>query len=558
MYSLKAVTIVACCAAMLLVASCKKNAVEPTPVIPPVIPPVPVVTVPTDTSGKLKALTAASFTHMGMAVTYTPMSTIPAYLATVKREAGMVTFGNELKEGSVVRSDGSYDYSTADALYNLCATNGLQVFGHTLLWHSQQNATYLNGLISAAGTAGTPGPDLLATANGDFETGSGTSFTGWTNLSGGTSAATFNEAAGNGSARGLNADVATAGANAYDVQTLGPTVNITSGHTYRISLDAKAAAAGGKIRIVVQNASYLQYEITPTTSWATYTFSLVINEAQPSIRLNFPLAGNYTVDNIKVSDISVGAMAPTAAQAAVVVDKEMKKYITTTMTHYTGKINAWDVANEVLLENGKLRNNNTYTIPTANLSNEFLYGQYLGSKYDADNYILKAFKYAKEANPNALRFINDYNLETSKLKVDSMKALVSFLNKNETLVNGIGTQMHISINTPKTSIDYGFQTLASTGLLVKISELDVIINTSRAGSFTPNQTQLNSQKDMYKYVIQSYLKYVPGAQRYGITVWGVSDTDSWLNTPATPDSPLLFDKSYLKKPAYIGFKEGLL
>jgi endo-1,4-beta-xylanase len=49
---------------------------------------------------------------------------------------------------------------------------------------------------------------------------------------------------------------------------------------------------------------------------------------------------------------------------------------------------------------------------------------------------------------------------------------------------------------------------------------------------------------------------VPLAQRYGVTVWGVSDTDSWLNVAGSPDFPLLFDTQYVKKAAYSGFKMG--
>lgn len=517
-----------------------------------------------DTSGTLKVTTNPYFANMGFAVTYNAMNTNTAYAATVKREGNIVTFGNELKEGSVVDNNGNYNYSTADALYNLCSAAGLQVYGHTLVWYSQQNATYLNGLIAAAGnpgTGGTPAPNLLAGLNGDFEQGSGNTFTGWTNLAGGASSATFAAVAGNNSARALQVNVTTPGANAYDVQSIGPNFSVTSGHSINFSIDIKAVTAGGKVRVVVQNSNYLQYDITPTTSWATYTFSLTVNESSPSIRLNFPNAGTYTVDNIVITDPSqatqgAGAQPATPAQAAAVIDAEMKRYITTTMTHYAGKINAWDVVNEALADNGAMRSNANYTIPAANSTNQFLYGQYLGTKYDQNNYVLKAFQYAKTANPGALRFINDYNLEYSKAKVDSMKALVTFINQNGALVDGIGTQMHINLNTSQAGIDYAFQTLASTGLKVRISELDIALNTSKTNGFVPTADQLSSQAAMYKYVIQSYIKNVPAAQRYGITVWGVSDTDSWLNTSSSPDAPLLFDKNYQKKPAYSGFKQG--
>jgi endo-1,4-beta-xylanase len=519
---------------------------------------------PPDTSGALKATTSPYFTNMGFAVTYSPMTTIPAYLATVKREGNIVTFGNELKEGSIVDNNGNYNYTTADALYNVCNTNGLQVYGHTLVWYSQQNATYLNGLITAAGnpgTGGTPAPNLLTGLNGDFEQGSGNSFTGWNNLAGNGSSATFTAVAGNNSSRAMQVNVATPGTNAYDVQSIGPQFNVTSGHVINFSIDIKAATAGGDVRVVVQNSNYLAHDIIPTASWATYTFSLTVNEPTPIIRLNFPDAGVYTVDNIVATDPSQavqgsGAQSATPAQAAAVIDAEMNRYITTTMTRYAGKINAWDVVNEALADNGAMRSNLNYNIPAANSTNQFLYGQYLGTKYDQNNYVLKAFQYAKAANPTALRFINDYNLEYAKAKVDSMKALVTFINQNGALIDGIGTQMHINLNTSTAGIDYAFQTLASTGLKVRISELDIALNTNKAASFVPDATMLSNQAAMYKYIIQSYIKNVPAAQRYGVTVWGVSDTDSWLNTLASPDAPLLFDANYKKKPAYAGFKQG--
>jgi endo-1,4-beta-xylanase len=54
------------------------------------------------------------------------------------------------------------------------------------------------------------------------------------------------------------------------------------------------------------------------------------------------------------------------------------------------------------------------------------------------------------------------------------------------------------------------------------------------------------------------MKYVPAAQRYGITVWGVDDATSWIITSQKKsDYPLLFDKNFAKKPAYAAFLQAL-
>jgi endo-1,4-beta-xylanase len=558
-----------CCfaAAVIFITSCKKgNTDNPAPT--PTPPGTTTTLIPgyTDTAGVLKVLTASKFSSMGFAVTYGIMANNAAYRNTVKTHGNVVTFGNELKEGSIVKSDGTYDYSTADALYNICNANGLQVFGHTLVWHSQQNTAYLNGLIAAAGTpgvGGTPGPNILAASNGDFQQGTGNTFSNWQTLVGGTAAATYAEVAGNGSTRALQVTVTTPGANGYDVQAIGPVVSVPSAppaRTINFSIDIKAAAAGGKVRVVVQNTNYLAYDITPTTSWATYTFSLQVAEAAATVRLNFPNAGTYAIDNITASDPTqgtpgVGGAPATAAQAAAVIDNEMKRYITTSINHFAGKINAWDVVNEVFADGNAAMRTDANSSPGGS---QFFYGKYLGVKYDQDNYVLKAFKYAKQANASVLRFINDYNLEYNRTKTDSLVALVNFINKDgAALIDGIGTQMHISINSNKSNIDYSFQKLASTGLKIKISEMDVAANTAKSSSFTADAATLAAQADMYKYVIKSYITNVPAAQRYGLTVWGVADTDSWINSASNPDIPLLFDKNYVKKAAFVGVKLGV-
>lgn len=524
------------------------------------VPEVPLVTTtgnvnPADSVGILKTLTAPMFPNMGMAITYGPMANDPRFVATVKSQANNITFGNELKEGSVVRNNGAYDYTTADALYTLCANNGLQVFGHTLVWHSQQNVTYLNSLIAPL-----PSTPVVVNVlpNGGFETGTGAAFTNWSALNGG---ASFS--AGSGASevrtgsRSLKATVATNG-EAYSVQFASDAIPTTVGTNYTLTFYIKTAAGTGKMRASTQPQATAQYsqDYNITTTWTPFTFTFAAKDAQTRVVLDMGSTANtYFVDDVTVTGpaAGTGTIEQTPAQKTAAIENEMKRYITTTMQRYAGKIKAWDVVNEPFINNGALRTNTNYTVP----ANEFMYAQYIGGKYDLNNYVLKAFQYAKLADASALRFINDYNLETSVAKTDSMVALVKFINKQGALVDGIGTQMHIAYNTPHKGIDYTFKALASTGLKIRISELDVIVNLRRSDTYVPSATVQNLQADMYKYVVQSYLKNVPAAQRYGITVWGVADTDSWLNTASTPDIPLLFDKNYKKKYAFAGFIQGL-
>ena len=59
-----------------------------------------------------------------------------------------MTAGNEMKYASCVANDGSMDFSTVIRFVDAARQAGMTIYGHTLAWHSQQNLTYLNGLIA--------------------------------------------------------------------------------------------------------------------------------------------------------------------------------------------------------------------------------------------------------------------------------------------------------------------------------------------------------------------------------------------------------------------------
>jgi endo-1,4-beta-xylanase len=366
-------------------------------------------------------------------------------------------------------------------------------------------------------------------------------------LIGGNAAGSFEAVAGNNSARALQATVTTPGTNAYDVQAIGPNWTAVVGTQYKVSVDIKSSVINGKVRLVNQNNQYQQSDFTTTTSWATYSWTLTAAETSPSLRLNFPAAGVYTVDNIQIKEITAGGALP-AAQAAANVDSAMSRFIRNSVTRYSGKVKAWDVVNEAFNDGtGSIRTGGTIT------SDAFYWAQYLGR-----DFALKAFNYAKAADPSALLFINDYNLESDNRKLDSLLAFVNELKGKGARVDGIGTQMHISINTSKTAIDNMFVKLAATGLKIRVSELDVRVNPNNLTGFTASTQNLTDQAAMYKYVVESFARNVPASQRYDFTIWGVADSDSWIITALhKEDFPLLFDANYGKKPAYTSLLQGL-
>ncbi len=653
---------------------------------------------------------------VGAAVSYAAFTGNTAYTNVVRSDFDMVTFEWEMKHRAIVKDDGSFDFSKADELVALAGTAGLDVFGHTLVWHQNQNGGYMNTL--AGGGGGNAIVNLLS--NPGFES----DFTGWTQVNtgnpagsstfevtsvpveirSGTSALkvvvdqsygtsqwrvqlhspgfaiqsgkTYNvsfwiKAASPGGSIRLSAAPTGTVTNAYQgdqdgigtdwqevtwsitatsdeaaqkisfdigkaantyfiddvkvwdpeappppplltnggfedgltgyspdntgnpggsstfsitstpsdvrsgtsalkvfvdqsygtsqwrVQMRSPAFAVEDGKTYNISFWIKAANPGGSIRLStspdqnppIQNA-YQGDQDGIGTDWQQVTWSITATGDHPGVKLSFDIgkaANTYFIDDIIVEDAANAGSGGGGGDATELVDDAMKSFITQSVTRYAGKVKAWDVVNEPLVESGALRGSSNTTVPsTADPNDYFFWSDYLGR-----DYLLKAFNYAAAADPAALLFINEYNLETNATKLDSLIALVNELKGKGAKIDGIGTQMHVSWNTSVAGIDAMFQKLAATGLLIRISELDVKVNPLSKQGFTLTPQFEGYQASMYEYIIRSYLKHIPPAQQHGITIWGVSDNLSWLYNNGR-EFPLLYNEDFSKKAAYGG------
>ena len=94
-------------------------------------------------------------------------------------------------------------------------------------------------------------------------------------------------------------------------------------------------------------------------------------------------------------------------------------------------------------------------------------------------------------------------------------------------MDGIGTQMHINIDSDKAKITEMFQLLAATGKMIKVSELDIGVGVKTTEA---NEELYLAQEEMYKFVMDQYFSLVPKAQQYGITIWSPTDSpasSSW-------------------------------
>lgn len=198
--------------------------------------------------------------------------------------------------------------------------------------------------------------------------------------------------------------------------------------------------------------------------------------------------------------------------------------------HFRGRVHAWDVVNEAVSDDG------------AGLR-ETVFRQKLG-----DGYLAEAFRLAREADPSALLFYNDYGGEGTGAKSNRIYELLRSLLADGVPIHGVGLQMHVSANSRPSdaSIAANMRRLADLGLRVHISEMDVKTN-GVPGSV---EQKLDAQKAAYKSIVAVCLAE-PRCE--AVTFWGVTDAHTWI----TGDAPLLFDAQYAPKPAYAGVLDAL-
>lgn len=218
------------------------------------------------------------------------------------------------------------------------------------------------------------------------------------------------------------------------------------------------------------------------------------------------------------------------------LSKLLQQHITTVMKHYAGQIFAWDVVNEALDENGRVKNSLWYNQPGIGLSGK------------GTAYIEQAFRWAREADPQALLFYNEAEGEGLNRKSDAIYAMVKDFKRRGVPISGVGLQLHISqLDFDTAALAANIARLTALGVQVHITELDVSLPVDAAG--VAEKDDLRRQAEVYRGVVHACLQS-PGCT--AIQTWGFTDKYSWIGSHSrgTRGAALPFDKAYRPKPAY--------
>jgi endo-1,4-beta-xylanase len=214
----------------------------------------------------------------------------------------------------------------------------------------------------------------------------------------------------------------------------------------------------------------------------------------------------------------------------------MHDHISNVAGHFAGKVYSWEVVNEAVDDSGtKLRDS--------------IWNNQPGIGLTGIAWIEQAFKWAHEADPNALLFYNDYSAEDTGTKSTFIYNMVKQMLADGVPIHGVGLQMHLTnnLNYPSaTGLAANIKRLTDLGLLVIITEMDVRLPVDSNG--VASASNLAIQAQLYNRVSSICLQF-PGC--VAIQTWGISDKHSWIpgTFPGT-GAGLPFDVNYQPKDAY--------
>jgi endo-1,4-beta-xylanase len=217
----------------------------------------------------------------------------------------------------------------------------------------------------------------------------------------------------------------------------------------------------------------------------------------------------------------------------------LQNHIHTVMGRYASKVYAWDVVNEAFNDDGSMRHTIWFDQPGI--------GAGSGTKY-----IEQALRWARESDPNAKLFYNDYDVEVINKKSDAIYAMAKDFKKRGVPLDGVGFQSHISLkfDDPEKLKPYAknLERFAKLGLELHITELDIRLNDDSPAS-------LNAQAKLYGEITSVCIQQ-PACKV--LQTWGFTDRHSWIPQFYKGQGwALLWDDRYQRKPAYGAVHDAL-
>ena len=232
--------------------------------------------------------------------------------------------------------------------------------------------------------------------------------------------------------------------------------------------------------------------------------------------------------------------------------ERMKDHIFTIMGRYKGRIQAYDVVNEAIMKDGSFR-------------------QCKWLEIIGEDYVQKAFEFAREADPEAELYYNEYDYEFGP-KTEGVIKLVKNMQDNGVRVDGVGIQGHWFLDYPKMDLlDSYVKELSKLGIKLMVTELDIGVlpfypvdstvvplssfdaETQKKHNPYPDGLPDDIEKKLADRYAELFAYFKKNRDVFGrITFWAVHDGQSWRNywpIKGRADYPMLFDRNCQAKSA---------
>ena len=231
--------------------------------------------------------------------------------------------------------------------------------------------------------------------------------------------------------------------------------------------------------------------------------------------------------------------------------ERLREHIHTVVNRYKDVVYCWDVVNEAMADDGGRRwGPNGPQKPSP-------YRQSRHFKLCGDEFIAKAFEFAREADPNALLFYNDYSC-VDEGKRERIYNMVKKMKDAGVPIDGIGMQGHYNIYFPsEEQLEKAIVRFKELVKHIHITELDIRMNQEMGGQLQfsrgenkPVAGYMNTMlTDQYSRIFKIFRKHKDVIDC--VTFWNLGDRDSWLGVN---NHPLPFDENYKPKQAYFAIK----
>ena len=234
--------------------------------------------------------------------------------------------------------------------------------------------------------------------------------------------------------------------------------------------------------------------------------------------------------------------------------ERLRDHIHTIVKRYKDVVYAWDVVNEAMADDNQFGPR----FPFGRGQEPSPYRQSRHFQLCGDEFIAKAFQFAREADPDVLLFYNDYSCVDNG-KRERIYNMVKKMKDAGVPIDGIGMQGHYNIYFPEEDqLEKAIVRFKEIVKHIHITELDLRMNNESGGQLMFSRGEAKPmpeymgtlQTDQYARLFKMFRKHADVIDN--VTFWNLGDKDSWLGVN---NHPLPFDENYRPKACFRAIRD---